>query len=1385
MPWASLENGLLVRGLQEDVTAAARPALIAIVAAAAVLLLIACVNVANLLLARSRRRRAEFALRSALGAEGRRLVRQLLTESVMLAMIGGALAFFVAQLGVGALIALSPPGLPSADLIRVDAAAFVFGLVVTTIVGVTVGLMPALGASRADVRGGMQTASRTVAGGRGAARGALVVSEVALALVLLVGAGLLLRSLDRLFAVSPGVQAERVLTMQVVDAADRNRTDQERLDFYDQVVTAVRNVPGVTGAAFTSQLPLSGDLDAYGYKFAAFPEREPGEDGAAMRYSVTADYFEVMGIPLLRGRLLDATDRADAPGSFLISESLARQTFGDADPIGQRVRFGPESDGTRPWGTVVGVVGDVKQQSLASQNTAAFYVPSAQWRWVDPVQSLVVRTSGDAAALTNAVRRAVWSVDRNKPITRVATMEQLIWRTGSDRRFASVIYGTFAIAALLLAAVGLYGVISGLVAERTREIRHPRRARRHARRDRARRPGERARVHRDRSRDRRGRRVRDEPAARDPAVRNLARRPGDLRGRDRAARRRRCPGVLGSRASRGGGGPGGHAPRRVRWGPEASRLRAASKRRLHPVHMGHFWNELKVTVRTLARSRGFATVIVVTLAIALALQASVIAVVNAYLVRGLPYPAADRLFGVRYARPGEDPPENLSAVDWASLSGVIEHPIAWDLDVFYLLGGEYPEAAPGTWVTLDFMLGFGVRPAFGRGLVAADFEVGRPQVALISHALWRDRFAGDSGAIGRTMQAYVSDRPRDPETFTIVGVLPDAFWHLNPYTQLLTPLRAPTYPYLVRLRPDVPPTVAAERITAAVRAALPGVPDGWQVQLQSTEAAYATAVKPMLLAIGAAVTLALLIACANVALLTLLRGVRRQKEIAVRLALGAGRWRIARMLLAESALLCAAAVTGAATLAVLVLRWLAPAIERQLGRRVPGGVSALSIDWTVLAVVGVSALLVTIALSLAPLLVAGRGPISATLRQGKQSGAQGVRGRRTRSALIALEVAGSLALLAGCGLMVRTIVRMLDVDLGIRPAGVVTASLAIRQQSYPSAERRAALYERLIDAARQGSGVASVAVADPPPLFAYQPRAIRGDVRDTTVPVSAAVRAITSDYFPTLGIPIVHGRAIADGDRNGSEPVAIVSESAARRLWGEGPPLGRTIRMVESGDSPSDTAVVVRTIVGVARDVRQSPSDDELVDVYIPLLQAPGRFVTIVARSSEPADSWLAELRRTMRSIDPEVTVGSVARLDDAVADQLARPRFLAALFAAFGSFAALLGIMGLYAVIAYAVKQREHEIAVRMAVGADARTIVALFMRDGSRVLAVGVALGVLGAVGIGRVLESQLFGVERVDVVTLVVAAIGLAGVALAAIWWPARRASRTDPVVALKAE
>jgi putative ABC transport system permease protein len=792
------------------------------------------------------------------------------------------------------------------------------------------------------------------------------------------------------------------------------------------------------------------------------------------------------------------------------------------------------------------------------------------------------------------------------------------------------------------------------------------------------------------------------------------------------------------------------------------------------------WQELSIAARVLARSRGFAIAVIGTLGIAIALQTSMIAVVNAYLVRGLPYPDADRLYSVVYAEPAQPQPSGLSSLDWASLSDVIEHPIAWDLDVFYMLGGEYPEGAPGAWVTDGFTRGLGLRVSYGRTLMADDFAPGAPQVALIAHDLWLGRFGGDSAVIGREVAAYVSDRPEDPEAFTIVGVLPARFWHLNTYTQVLTPLRAPTYPYLVRLRAGVSPDEAERRIESLVREGVASVPDGWRISLRPVHAQYADAAKPMLLAVGAAVTLVFFVACANVALLMVLRGLRRRKEIAVRLALGAGVPRVARYLLAESLLLVGAAATLGVALAGVALRALAPTIEQQLGRRVPGGVSAIAIDWTVLGIVGAAVLILAIALSVVPF--TGSGSLSSALRAVRG----GVAGRRrTRSALVTLEVAGSLALLVGSGLMIRTVVGMLDVDLGIRTERIISTVVAVRENSYPDGASRVALYERLVDAVRGTDGIASMALASPSPLNAYQPQPVQtDDAAAEASSLSASVRVVTSGYFEVLGVALVRGRTFADSDRGTSEPVAILSASAARRLWPRADPIGRTIRLVEELPN-DDTITVVRTVVGVARDVRQSPTDEDLADLYVPLLQAPGRFVAIVARTEGRAPSWLTVLRRTVRDVDPELAMGAVAELDVVASEQLSRPRFLAALFSAFGIFAAALGAVGLYAVIAYAVRQREHEIAVRMAVGAGTRQIVNLFLRDGAAVVLTGVALGLAGAVAAGRVLESQLFGVHRADVLTLAAASITLLVLSLAAIWWPAHRASRIDPVNALKGE
>ena len=467
--WADLRNGVLVQGLQDEVAGDARPALLAIIGAVLLLLAIACVNVTNLLLARAAQRRAELAMRVALGAGRLRLVRQLLTETLVLAIIGGAGGLAIAEAGVRTLIALSPPGLPRADAIAMDGPVFAFALAASAVIGLLVGVVPALGSAR-GLGEGLHGGSRRATGTRSGVRRALVVAEVALALVLLVSAGLLMRSLERLFAVAPGFDASHLLTMQVIDPGRAYRSDTARRQFYERALDAARQVPGVTAAAFTSQLPLSDDLDGYGYEVASTPSMKAGEDGAALRYVVTPGYFAAMRVPLRRGRLLEATDADAMPEAVVISESFARRKFGTKNPIGERMRFGPEAGSDRPWDLIVGVVGDVKQQSLASTTNDAFYVALGRWWWVDNVQSLVVRTSGDPAALAPAIKRAVWSVDANQPIQRVMTMDGLIALSASQRRFALIIIESFAIAALVLAAVGIYGVLSGSVSERMREI---------------------------------------------------------------------------------------------------------------------------------------------------------------------------------------------------------------------------------------------------------------------------------------------------------------------------------------------------------------------------------------------------------------------------------------------------------------------------------------------------------------------------------------------------------------------------------------------------------------------------------------------------------------------------------------------------------------------------------------------------------------------------------------------------------------------------------------------------------------------------------------------------------------------------------------------------
>ena len=465
VPWAALRQGLILRSLQDDITRGVRPALIAVLGAVLLVLSIACVNVTNLLLARAARRRGEFAMRAALGASRWRLVTQLLTESVVLALIGGAFGIAVAYAGLGTLIALSPLRLPRLESVRVDGAVLTFAIATTTVIGMVVGLIPALQAAGAQPDAFLRT-SRTVAGGHHRTRGALVIAEMALAIVLLVCAGLLVRSLERLFAVDSGFNPSGLLTMQVQISARQFDSPDATHRFFDRALEAVQRIPGVTAAAFTSQLPFSSDFEKYGTTFESSPTENLEDDHSALRYAISPSYIDTMGIPLRRGRLFVDRETAGPPVA-LINEAFARRRFPGLEAVGQRLHLGRTD---LPWITIVGVVGDVKQTSLATAQSDAVYVPASQWYAPDRVRSIVVRTNGNPTALSGFVRQAIWSVDKDQPVVRVATMEGLLAATAAGRRFVMLLFEAFALAALALAAIGIYGVLSGSVADRGREI---------------------------------------------------------------------------------------------------------------------------------------------------------------------------------------------------------------------------------------------------------------------------------------------------------------------------------------------------------------------------------------------------------------------------------------------------------------------------------------------------------------------------------------------------------------------------------------------------------------------------------------------------------------------------------------------------------------------------------------------------------------------------------------------------------------------------------------------------------------------------------------------------------------------------------------------------
>jgi putative ABC transport system permease protein len=790
--------------------------------------------------------------------------------------------------------------------------------------------------------------------------------------------------------------------------------------------------------------------------------------------------------------------------------------------------------------------------------------------------------------------------------------------------------------------------------------------------------------------------------------------------------------------------------------------------------------DIRFAIRGLRRTPVFTLVATLSLALGLALTTSTVSVVNAYLIRSLPYPDADRLYHVRYAPPGPWEPRGMTGLDWQSVEDVVEFPVAASGESFYLSDGGYTLSVRGLRVTRGFVEGLGVSVATGRRFTEEDFVAGSEPVALVGHSLWRDRFGSDPGTIGRVIRGEAESRPGSSETFRIVGVLPPGFYFgrdSRASVDLLVPHASPVRTYMVRLREGVPAAAAERRLTeAARRAATSPIPDGWTgVQLESAHERSVGTLRPVLLGMTVAVSLVLVIVCANVAVLMLLRSMQRQKEVAVRLALGSGWRHVARMLLTETTLICAAALGAGIALTAFLLATSAPLIETQLGRPAPSA-SGIALDTTVLLVVGGISLLLAVSLSLLPLRSWRRGLPNA-LRQDGRVASDGPSMRRLRSGLIALEIAGSLVLLVGCGLMIRSVVTMVATDFGFDMDGLTKSRVMLRARNYPDA----AAYRRFHEgfAARLSALTGSpVAFSSWGPFFAAPAHVIEPDVGAAA---SAGALAVSAGYFSTFGIDIRQGREFTAEEASTEAPVAVISETLARRLWPAGSAMGRRVRGVEQTAGGS-TAGPWRTVIGIARDVRQTYDDADRGDFYTP--KTPdGRFGTFYVRTQLPLPLLFDHFRSAAAEIDRDAVINEPRRLADD--DQtLAGTRFLTYLLTGFAAIAAFLAMLGIYGVTAYAVQQRQKEVAIRVALGASERAVVRIFVRDGVVLLGVGTLVGLIGGATLSRVLRNQVFGVESFDVSTYVAACVLLLAAGFTAVFWAARRAALADPVSALNA-
>jgi predicted permease len=803
-------------------------------------------------------------------------------------------------------------------------------------------------------------------------------------------------------------------------------------------------------------------------------------------------------------------------------------------------------------------------------------------------------------------------------------------------------------------------------------------------------------------------------------------------------------------------------------------------------------NELRQDIvfagRQLRRSPGFAAVAVLTLALGIGATTAIFSVVDGVLLRPLPYPEADRLVRVWQYEPREAERDDASPanfVDWRERNRSFQ-----GLGFFQYYGHDVRGEAGETisidsWlVSEDYFGVLGVRPRLGRVFLPEEYRAGGARVAIISTALWQQRYGGDPGVIGR-------QEVLDGVTHTIVGVMPATFqfpekrhiWAPKILTEGEMRDRGGTYVAVVgRLRPGVSLAAAQadmRRIATDLAAAYPRTNAGVGVQLASLPNDLLGAVRPALLVLLGAVVCVLLVACANVANLLLARGADRGREFAIRAALGAGRTRLARQMVTESAML---AVLGCG-LGLLFGRWGIQVLLALSPATLPRA-EEITLDGRVLLfAVGIT-VATAFLFGLAPARAFSRPDLNDALRDGGR-GSSGSRGRlRLRGALIVAEVALALVLLVGSGLLIRSFISVLRVDPGFAPSERAMVQLFM-WDLYPKAELRAGFLRDALARMSSVPGVRAVGAVSAMP-FADANIGIQAPMTVQGRPTPAAgeepsvyTTVATNGYFEAAGVALRRGRTFAASDDAAAPRVALVSESLAERHFPGEDPIGKQISVRFDGGRP-------REIIGVVADVRHDGlHQPPRVEMYMPHAQFPFGSMTLVARTAGDPAAAVPALQRAVWDVNANQAIYAATTVDALVADSLRERRFNLSLIGGFAALALLLAAVGVYGLISYSTSRRTNEFGVRLALGANARQITAAAMGDGVRYAVAGVVLGLLASFALTRSLSSMLFGVTATDPLTYAVLAAVMLAVAGLASFIPARRALRVDPVTALRGE